>query len=87
LAASTPRQQQAEANLSYEYQRSQSMNRREAIIAGMAGMTAAVAVPRTAKAQASLAANPELEQIRALPVCSKFLRCFQLFHRDGLGAT
>ena len=42
------------------------MNRREAIIAGMAGMTAAVAVRRTANAQASLAANPELEQIRAL---------------------
>jgi hypothetical protein len=42
------------------------MNRRDAIIAGMAGMTAAVAVPRTADAQASLAANPELEQIRAL---------------------
>ena len=42
------------------------MNRREAIIAGMAGMTAAVAVPRTADAQTSLAANPELEQIRAL---------------------
>jgi len=42
------------------------MNRREAIIAGMAGMTAAVAVAPTADAQASQAANPELEQIRAL---------------------
>jgi hypothetical protein len=42
------------------------MNRREAIIAGMAGITAAVAVAPTADAQASQAANPELEQIRAL---------------------
>jgi hypothetical protein len=53
-------------NLSYEYQRSRSMNRREAIIAGMAGITAAVAVAPKADAQASQAANPELEQIRAL---------------------
>ena len=42
------------------------MNRREAIIAGMAGITAAVAVAPSADAQASQAANPELEQIRAL---------------------
>ncbi len=42
------------------------MNRREAIIAGVAGITAAVAVAPTADAQASQAANPELEQIRAL---------------------
>jgi ketosteroid isomerase-like protein len=42
------------------------MNRREAIIAGVAGITAAVAVAPTADAQSSQAANPELEQIRAL---------------------
>src|SRR5258707_4666702 len=42
------------------------MNRREAIIAGMAGITAAVALAPTADAQSSQAANPELEQIRAL---------------------
>ena len=42
------------------------MNRREAIIAGVAGITAGVAVAPTADAQSSQAANPELEQIRAL---------------------
>ena len=42
------------------------MNRREAVIAGVAGITAAVAVAPTAGAQSSQAANPELEQIRAL---------------------
>ena len=42
------------------------MNRREAIIAGVAGITAAVAVAPTADSQSSQAANPELEQIRAL---------------------
>jgi ketosteroid isomerase-like protein len=41
------------------------MNRREAIIAGMAGLTAAVAVAPTADAQTSKA-NPELEQVRAV---------------------
>ena len=42
------------------------MNRREAIIAGMAGITAAVAIAPTADAQSSQPANPELEQIREL---------------------
>ena len=42
------------------------MNRREAIIAGMAGLTATVAVPLAADAQSSEKANPELDQIRAL---------------------
>jgi ketosteroid isomerase-like protein len=42
------------------------MNRREAIIAGVAGITVAVAVAPTADAQSSKAANPELEQIRGL---------------------
>ena len=42
------------------------MNRREAIVAGMAGITAAVAGAPMADAQASQAADPELEQIRAL---------------------
>jgi hypothetical protein len=42
------------------------MNRREAIIAGMAGVTAAVAVASTADAQGSEGANPDLDQIRAL---------------------
>ena len=41
------------------------MNRRKAIITSVAGITAAVAVAPTADAQASQAANPELEQIRA----------------------
>jgi hypothetical protein len=42
------------------------MNRREAIIAGVAGITAAVAVAPTAVAQAAQEANPDLDQIRAL---------------------
>src|ERR1700674_5930157 len=42
------------------------MNRREAIIAGLAGITAAVAVAPTADAQAAEGANPDLDQIRAL---------------------
>jgi uncharacterized protein (TIGR02246 family) len=42
------------------------MNRREAIIAGVAGITAAVAGAPTADAQASQGANPDLDQIRAL---------------------
>ena len=42
------------------------MNRREAIIAGMAGITAAVAVAPTAEAESSEGANPDLDQIRAL---------------------
>ena len=42
------------------------MNRREAIIAGVAGITAAVAVAPTVDAQASEGANPDLDQIRAL---------------------
>jgi len=42
------------------------MNRREAILAGAAGIAAAVAVPPAASAQASEAENPELEPIRAL---------------------
>ena len=42
------------------------MNRREAIIAGIAGITAAVAVMPAANAQTSEGANPHLTQIRAL---------------------
>ena len=42
------------------------MNRREAIIAGMAGLTATVGVPLAADAQSSETPNPELDQIRAL---------------------
>jgi uncharacterized protein (TIGR02246 family) len=42
------------------------MNRREAIIAGVVGITATVAVAPTADAQASQETNPELDQIRAL---------------------
>jgi uncharacterized protein (TIGR02246 family) len=42
------------------------MNRREAIIAGVAGIAAAVAVAPTAEAQASQGDNPDLDQIRAL---------------------
>ena len=42
------------------------MNRREAIIAGMTGITAAVAVAPRADAQASEGSNPDLDQIRAL---------------------
>jgi hypothetical protein len=38
------------------------MNRREAILAGVAGIAAAVAVPPAANAQASTAENPELEK-------------------------
>src|SRR5260370_41874218 len=54
-------------NLSYEFERNRSMNRREAIIAGMAGVTAAdAAVAPTAGAQASPAPNPAVEQIRPL---------------------
>jgi ketosteroid isomerase-like protein len=42
------------------------MNRREAIIAGMAGVATAVAVAPTAEAQAAKGTNPDLDQIRAL---------------------
>ena len=42
------------------------MNRREAIIAGMASIAAAVAVAPRADAQASEGSNPDLDQIRAL---------------------
>jgi hypothetical protein len=42
------------------------MNRREAIVAGMAGVAAAVAVVPAADAQASQGSNPDLDQIRAL---------------------
>jgi ketosteroid isomerase-like protein len=42
------------------------MNRREAIVAGVASITAAVAVAPTADAQASGRANPDLDQIRTL---------------------
>ena len=42
------------------------MNRREAIIAGMAGITGAVAVAPTADAESPEGANPDLDQIRAL---------------------
>jgi ketosteroid isomerase-like protein len=52
--------------LHYEYQRSLSMNRREAIIAGITGITATFAVALTADAQASQEVSPELAQVRAL---------------------
>src|SRR5215831_2487683 len=42
------------------------MNRREAIIAGVAGVAAAVAVARSADAQASQGTDSDLDQIRAL---------------------
>jgi uncharacterized protein (TIGR02246 family) len=42
------------------------MNRREAILAGLAGITAAVAAPPAASGQTSTDENPELEPIRAL---------------------
>jgi ketosteroid isomerase-like protein len=42
------------------------MNRKEAIIAGVASLTAAVALAPTADAQASEGANPDLDQIRTL---------------------
>jgi hypothetical protein len=42
------------------------MNRRKAIIAGVAGVAAAVAVAPSADAQAPQGANPDLDQIRAL---------------------
>jgi uncharacterized protein (TIGR02246 family) len=42
------------------------MNRREAIITGVTGMTAVVATASIAKAESSQGANPDLDQIRAL---------------------
>jgi ketosteroid isomerase-like protein len=42
------------------------MNRREAILAGVTGIAAAVAVPSAGIAQASEGGSPELEPIRAL---------------------
>jgi uncharacterized protein (TIGR02246 family) len=42
------------------------MNRREAIIAGITGITATFAVAPTADAQASQEVSPELAQVRAL---------------------
>ena len=44
------------------------MNRREAFIAGLAGVAAAVAAPPTARAQATDVEDPALEPIRALLV-------------------
>jgi len=42
------------------------MNRREAMLAWISGVTAAVAIAPTADAQASQGTNPDLDQIRAL---------------------
>ncbi len=42
------------------------MNRREAIVAGVATMAAAIAVAPTADAESSKGANPDLEEIRTL---------------------
>ena len=42
------------------------MNRREAIVAGAAGLVAAVAGPTAASAQAATAESPDVEPIRAL---------------------
>ena len=42
------------------------MNRREAMMAWISGITAAVAIAPTADAQASQGTNPDLDQIRAL---------------------
>jgi uncharacterized protein (TIGR02246 family) len=42
------------------------MNRREAIVAGVAGIAAVAAGPSDAKAQSAPAEQPEVEQIRAL---------------------
>ena len=42
------------------------MNRREAIIAGVTGITAVVATASPANAESSQGANPDLDQIRAL---------------------
>jgi ketosteroid isomerase-like protein len=42
------------------------MNRREAVIAGLTGIAAAVAVAPRAPAETSEGTNPDLEQIRAL---------------------
>jgi len=42
------------------------MNRREAMMAWISGITAAVAIAPTADAQASQESNPDLDQIRAL---------------------
>ena len=42
------------------------MNRREAMLAWISGVTAAVAIAPTADAQASQGTNPDLDQIRGL---------------------
>ena len=42
------------------------MNRREAMMAWISGITAAIAIAPTADAQASEGTNPDLDQIRAL---------------------
>jgi uncharacterized protein (TIGR02246 family) len=42
------------------------MNRREAIVAGVTGITAVIATAFAADAQSSEGANPDLDQIRAL---------------------
>jgi len=60
------------------------MNRREAILVGVTGIAAAVAVPSVGIAQGSEAENPELEPIRAL--LEAYDKAFSNHDLDGVMA-
>ena len=61
------------------------MNRREAILAGVAGIAGAVTAPSTARAQESAAENPELDPLRAL--LDSYDEAFTNHDLDGVMAT
>ena len=61
------------------------MNRREAILTGVAGIAAAVTAPSTARAQESAAENPELDPLRAL--LDAYDDAFTNHDLDGVMAT
>jgi ketosteroid isomerase-like protein len=60
------------------------MNRREAILAGVTGIAAAVAVPSAGIAQTSEGGNPELDPIRAL--LEAYDKAFTAHDLDGVMA-
>src|SRR6516164_9143763 len=61
------------------------MNRREAILTGVAGIAAAITAPNTARAQESAAENPELDPLRAL--LDSYDDAFSNHDLDGVMAT
>ena len=61
------------------------MNRRDAILTGVAGIAAAVTAPSTARAQESAAENTELDPLRAL--LDAYDNAFTNHDLDGVMAT